>query len=145
MPDNSLVICTDTSVQRYDLSGTLLNTIEIDECYVCAASTKTGTLAISDGDAVTLYDTTTAKKLSTLPISGATSLAFSPDDESLATGTRHGTVAVHDLTTGNQIWSATPPGRHRWPWTIPAAILCVWCWIAYRIAIRTNPRGGSSS
>ena len=145
MPDDSLVICSDSSVKRYDLTGTLLNTISTSGGYVCAASSGTDTLAISDGDTVTLYNTTTAETLRKLPISGAVSLAFSPNDEQLATGSYRGKVAMYNLATGNQIWSATPPGRHRWPWTIPSAILCVWCWVSYQLAIRTNQKGGFSS
>ena len=145
MPDDSLVICSDSSVKRYDLTGTLLNTISTNGGYICAASSGTDTLAVSDGDTVTLFNTSNADPQRSLPISGAMSLAFSPNDKLLATGSYRGNVALYDLTTGNRIWSATPPGRHRWPWTIPATVLCVWCWIAYWIANRANHKGKTNS
>ena len=145
MPDDSLVICSDSSVKRYDLTGTLLNTISTNVGDVCAASGKTDTLAVSDGDTVTLYNTSNAATKRTLPISGVMSLAFSPNDKHLATGSYRGNVALYDLTTGNRLWSATPPGRHRWPWTIPVAVLCVWCWIAYWLADRANHKGKTNS
>ena len=93
MPDDSVVICTDASVNRYDLSGKLLNTIAVTGGYVCAAPNNTDTLAVSDGHTVMLYSITNGETLRTLPLSGAMSLAFSPNDNHLLAGTYDGNVA----------------------------------------------------
>lgn len=142
MPDDSVVICSDSSTKRYDLAGSLLNTINESGGYVCVASRISNILAISDGETVRLCDVTDGTTIRTLSASGVMSLAVSSDDKYLATGDYDGNVVLHDLLTGTRKWTSTPPGRHRWPWTIPATILGVWCWIAYRLA---NNRGKLSS
>lgn len=142
MPDDSVVICADSSTKRYDLSGSLLNTINETGGYVCAASRTSNILAISDGETVRLCDVTDGKTKRTLSTSGVMSVAVSSDDKYLATGDYDGNVVLYDLLTGTRKWASTPPGRHRWPWTIPATILSIWCWIAYRLS---NHRGKPST
>ncbi|MEM6691329.1 MAG: WD40 repeat domain-containing protein [Planctomycetota bacterium] len=137
MPDDSVVICSDSSTKRYDLTGSLLNIIKSGS-YVCAASRISNVLAISDGETVRLCDVTDGTTMRTLSASGVISLAISSDDKWLATGDYDGNVVLYDLLTGTRKWTTTPPGRHRWPWTIPATILVIWCWTAYRLA---NHRG----
>lgn len=142
MPDDSVVICSDSSTNRYDLTGSPLNTISETGGYVCAASRTSNILAISDGETVRLCDVTNGAITRTLSTSGVMSLAVSSDDKYLATGDYDGNVVLYDLLTGTQKWVSTPPGRHRWPWTIPAMILGVWCWIAFRLS---NYRGKPSA
>ncbi|KLU05952.1 G-protein beta WD-40 repeat protein [Rhodopirellula islandica] len=134
MPDDSVVICFDSSTKRYDLTGSLLNTINETGGYVCAASRISNMLAISDGETVRLCDVTDGTITRTLSTSGVMSVAVSSDDKYLATGDYDGNVVLFDLLAGNRQWASTPPGRHRWPWTIPATILGIWCWIAYRLS-----------
>ncbi len=142
MPDDSVVICSDSWTKRFDLSGALLNTIDGKGGYVSAASRTSNTLAISDGETVRLCDVTDGTTTRTLSASGVMSFAVSSDDKFLATGDNDGNVELYDLSTGTRKWVSSPPGRHRWPWTIPATILGVWCWIAYRLF---NQRGKPST
>ena len=142
MPDDSVVICSDSSTKRYDLSGSLLNTINETGGCVCAASRTSNTLAISDGETVRLCDATDGTTKRILSTSGVMSFAVSSDDKYLVTGDYDGNVELYDLLTGTRKWGSTPPGRHRWPWTIPATILGIWCWITYRLS--DNPGKTSS-
>jgi len=145
LPDDSLVLCSNSWIKRYDLSGKLLTTIDDHGGYVCVASQTRGTVVISNGDTVTVCDATNGTIKQTLPLSGAISLALSPNDELLAIGDYNGRVALYNLPNGDRQWLANAPGRHRWPWPIPAAALCAWCWIAWRLASRGTHVGQQSS
>lgn len=141
MPDDSVIICSDTWIKRYDLSGKLLNKIDHGG-RGCVASHIKNTLVISNDDTITLCDVTSGEIIRTLPISGAASLALSADDQLLAIGDYDGRVSLVNLSNGERRWVANPPGQHRWPWTIPIAALLAWCWSAYRLANRAKQRLG---
>lgn len=75
---------------------------DVESAVSAAYSADGTTLAISSNHkhSVTLWDTETGKRLTTLTANAVTSLAFSPDGTTLAAGYYDGTVTLWALTTG---------------------------------------------
>lgn len=70
--------------------------------YVYPAFSPDGqTLAASLGNHVTLWDTQTWKELASLPASGPTGLAFSPDGRILTTYTQSGKIQLWGVAGGH--------------------------------------------
>ncbi len=86
MPDDTVIIGSDTWVKRYDLSGKLLNKFDLHDSFVCVASHGKNTLVVSTEDSITIRDVANGSILKTLPIASAASLALSSDGQLLAVG-----------------------------------------------------------
>lgn len=134
--NDDIIICSDEWVRRYDLTGQLVATLAKRRGYLCSVSRDGTRLAVATDDQLTIYDLHSNKALRSLPSHGTTALALSSRGDALAVGDYHGCVALIDTATGAQRWHSEPPGRYRWPWTLPAAFLIAWAYAAWRLSRR---------
>jgi WD40 repeat protein len=132
VPDDTVVICSDLWVRRYELSGKIHSTLtDSDACYNCSVSRDGQRVAVIDARDIVVYDLA-ADEPKRIRMASATTLAFSPDGEALAVGSCDGVVSMIDVSDGSIRWSVSAPGRNRWPWTIPALFLVIWGITAWR-------------
>jgi WD40 repeat protein len=132
-PDDTVLVCAEEGTRRYDFDGNLVSTYLDGECYAGHVSPDGRTAAVVRNEIVVILDLDTGSVIKRLNLGWAPSLAFSPDSKSLVVGLPHGKVAMIDANSGKRIWSATPPGHYRWPWTLPALLLIVWCFVAWSL------------
>jgi WD40 repeat protein len=134
-PDDTLLVCSDEGVRRYDVSGRVVSTLtDSKNVYICCVSNDGRQAALIEDGNVLIFDLPTAKSTNALLMGSATALAFSPDAQSLAVGDYEGMVSLIDLSTAKRRWMTSPPGRYLWPWTFPASLLGVWGFIAWRLS-----------
>lgn len=138
LSDDNVIVSSDEWVRRYDLNGQLVATLAENGGYLCSASRDGTRLAVATDGQLTIYDLRSNKTLRSLPSHGTTALALTSDGDALAVGDYHGCVALIDTATGARRWYAEPPGRYRWPWTIPAAFLVAWAYAVRRLSRRTS-------
>lgn len=132
--DHDLVVCSDVWVRRYDFTGRVATTLAKSGAYLCCVARDGNTLATYGDGKLSIYDLNSNKVLHSLLFRGATALALSSGGDRLAVGDYAGHVALFDTTTGARRWYCDPPGRHRWPWTVPAAALVAWTFAAWRLS-----------
>jgi hypothetical protein len=135
-PDDNLIVCSDDWVRRYDFAGQVVATLADKRSYLCSIASDGSRLAIAHDWEVTIYDLTSNKVLRSLSFQYATALALSSTGDQLAVGDGHGHVALVDTATGARQWHSNPAGRYRLPWTLPAAFLIVWGYLAWRLSKR---------
>lgn len=142
-PDDTLLVCSGEGACRYDLSGNCVAKLtNADLCKACSVSANGQYAAlVADRKRLEIYDLRSGEKTGSVRfLCSPTSLAFSPDSNSLAVGDACGTVSLFDPRTRTRLWTATPPGRYRWPWTMPAFFLLVWAFVAWRLEKRAAVR-----
>ena len=140
-PDNTLIVCSDRWVRRYEFGGKVVATLCDNGGYLCSVSARGNRLAVCGEDQLTIYDLSSNSVLRSLWFPHATALALSAAGDQLAAGDYNGGVALISTKTGVQRSCSNPPGRHRWPWTLPAVFLVGWlvC-VALRLSRRTARR-----
>jgi WD40 repeat protein len=135
-PDDTLVVCSDECVRRYDIGGKAVATLADKGAYLCSIAGDGKRLAVAHDGHVTIYNLDANTALDSLPLGGTTALALSSNGNELAVGDYNGRVKLIDRGTGAQRWSSNPPGRHRWPWTLPGVFLVAWIYVAWRLSRR---------
>jgi len=129
-----VIVCSDYAVRRFDFAGRMAADLANKRGGRCAVSRRGGVLAVTHDDEVSIYDLETNDLTRTLSIKYASALALSSKGDSLAIGDGSGSVTLLDLTNGKQVWKTSPPGRYRWPSTLPAVSLFVWVCLAWLMA-----------
>ncbi len=132
--DQDLVVCSDTWVRRHDFTGRVTATLAESGAHLCCVACDGSTLAICHDEEVILYDLNSNKVLRSLLFRAATALALSSGGDRLAVGDYAGRVAIFDTASGERRWYCDPPGRYRWPWTLPAAALVAWIFVAWLLS-----------
>lgn len=135
-PDDNLIVCSDDWVRRYDFTGQIVATLSEKGAYLCSIANGAERLSICADGELRVYDLNSNAVLRSMSFQGATALAMSSTGEGLAVGDYNGRVALIDTATGVQRWNATPLGRYRWPWTLPAGFALVWIYVAWRVLRR---------
>jgi len=144
-PDDTVLVCSDAGVRRYDFSGNLVSTLADSKgCYAVCISKDGQNAALIDDGSVVVYGLESGAIVNSVRFNSATTLAFSPDGYALAVGDGDGRVSLIDVRTGNCQWSSSPPGRYRCPWTLPACFLAVWGYIAWRLSQNARTDGNDS-
>lgn len=133
-PDDTLVVCTDDWIRRYELTGQVVATLSDSETCVCSVGGNGNRLAVSTPGEVTIYDLRSDSIAHSLPFRGATAVALSSTGDQLAVGDFRGRVTLIDTETGEHRWNSDPPGRYRFPWTVPAVFLFCWIYVAWRLS-----------
>ena len=143
-PDDTVLVCTDDGAHVYDFHGTLASTlVDQSACYAGRVSPDGRAAALVQDRRVLVVDLATGSVSHKLTLGWAPALAFSPDSQKLAVGLRHGRVSMIHLSTGAKFWTATPPGRYRWPWTLPAFLMLVWAFVAWILHRRSPADDGN--
>ncbi len=138
-PNDTLLVCSDAWVRRYDFSGNIVsNLTDSRHCRACCISNDGQNAALLDAENVVIYNLASGEPAKFVPFDWATTIAFSPDGQSLAVGDNGGKVTLVDVRTGKRQWSSSPPGRYRWPWTLPACVLAVWSYVAWRLSLKAR-------
>jgi WD40 repeat protein len=135
-PNDTLLVCADDWVRRYDFSGNVVSTFPGSKGFhvACVSSDGRHAALIGNGN-VTVFDLASGERTNSMLVGSASALAFSPDGRSLAVGDRDGNVSLFDVRTAEREWTTTPPGRYRWAWTLPAPFLVIWCLIVWRVLL----------
>jgi len=135
LPDQTVIVCTDHWVRRFDMAGNTVAEITSERGDTCSAASDGSRLAVCNfmDDTVSIYDLNSNALVYKLPI-GVPTIAMSSDGGLLALGDFRGQVTLIDAASGSTLWTSSPPGRIRWAWPGPAACLAVWCYIARRLA-----------
>ena len=144
-PDDQVIVCSDKWVRRYDFQGRIVATLADKGAYACSIARDGNRLAVCtrgdlhhhyyDGD-LRIYDLNSNRMLRSWSGQSAAAVALSSAGEEIAVGDFHGRVALFDTATGERRWYSTPPGRYRWPWTLPAAVFVAWAYVARRLSRR---------
>ena len=141
-PDDTLIVCSDSWVRRYDFAGQIVATLEDSNgSYLCSVSSDGSSLAVCGDGNVRIYDLGSNNLLQTISFDGATAMSLSSNGSEVAVGDYNGRVAVIDTATAAHRWYSNPPSRHRWPWTLPAILLVGWGCLAWRLSRRSKPDG----
>ncbi len=143
-PDNTLLICSDKWVRRYDLSGNVLQTVaDAQDVRVGSVSDDGRFVAVAVLDeaktrSVRIFDLCERTEL-TIPRQGNTwALAFSPDGRDIVHAGSGGIVTSTQVSSGKQNWSIQAPGRRRGSPLIPAVALVLWCLVALAVMHRRS-------
>lgn len=132
-PNNSLVVCSDDWVRRYDFDGNVVATFDDRGANLCSISADGMRLAISGYGGLAIYDLSSNRLLRSLSFQGVTALALSCSGDELVVGDNNGRVTLIDTRTGARQWTSSPHGRYRWPWTLPGAFLVAWIYVVWRL------------
>lgn len=135
-PDDTLVVCSEKWVRRYDFVGQHFSTIAETGASFCAMTSDGSKMAIASGTEIKVYDLNSNEIVGSLSVGGISALAISSQGEQLAVGDDNGSVHLFDVETGTRKWIANPPGRYRWPWTLPMTLLAGWGFIAWQFSLR---------
>jgi WD40 repeat protein len=139
-PNDTLLVCLPNSVRRYGFGGESISTlIEGESFRACTVANNVAKAAVLDHENVFVFDLNSNTQTHVIPSSSGTALAFSPDGRSLAVGDARGKVSLIDPNTGAIRWSSNPPGRFRWPWTLPTSFALVWVLVAWRLSKGARP------
>lgn len=137
MAGETVVLGCDGCLLRYDTAGNLVKRLSDKGSGVCAISDDGRWLAVSGYQKVSVFDLSTNQLLREISLGEyAPSLALNSDGSKVAIGDRSGGVSMFDTKSGNRLWYVYPPGRYRWPWTVPLMFLAGWILIAWRLSKR---------
>ena len=149
LPDDTMIVCANSTTKRYDLSGHILELLSASSSYSCSLSPDGKLLATESRGEVRLLDLSTNAKTMEIEVGAfITAITFSPDGQTLAVGDYDGKLTLIDVKTGNTLWTTSPPGRERWPWTYALGFLMLWCLVAVILARRSSkskPTAASST
>jgi len=135
-PNDSVIVCSREWVRRYDFAGHVIATLAgMGKC-LCSVSSDGNTLAVCDGNRLSVYDLRSNRLLRSLPFDGATALALSSNGSDLAVGDYDGHVTLIDAASGTSRWTTTPPGRFRTSWILPALFLLGWFYAVWWLSKR---------
>jgi WD40 repeat protein len=136
-PDDTIIADTPHGICRFDLDGNEIARLRlVNDCSTCRISHDGRQLAwIQNGWAVAA-NPNTGSDFSLFTDGDASCMAFSPDGRTIAVGDNEGRVSLFDTQTGQLQWTASPPGRYRWPWAVPVLCLLLWIYAARRIGKR---------
>lgn len=138
-PDDTLIVCSHDWIRRYDLAGRLVATIASRGARLCCVAPNGTSLAAYGDSGVAIYDLILNKSTRTFSNDGATALSLTSDGRMMAVGDFNGDVSLIETKTGRTRWRVNPPARYRWPWTLPAACLGGWAYVAWRLSRRDRP------
>jgi WD40 repeat protein len=138
VPNDSVVVCSNRWIRRYDFAGEIVATLAESGGRLCCLSADGGSLAVAGHREITVFDLNSNQPLRTIWFEGATALSLNSDGNQLAAGNSEGHVTLFDTATGHRCWDKNPPGRDRWPWTYPLMFFVGWCVLAWRLSCRSN-------
>ena len=138
-PGDTMIACDRNIAKRFDFSGQELTTYDnTDHVSRCLVSNDGTFVVFMNFNKVVVCDLQTGKRRHSFHRGYSSAMAISPDGKSLAIGSQGNIITLIDLASGQVLWETSPPGRYRWPWTLPLGCLIVWTIIARFLARRTR-------
>lgn len=138
--DNTLIVCSDNWIRRYTLAGKVVATLATRGAQLCDISDNGISVAAREDGELTIYDLRSNKQMKRFSLGGVSTLVLSSDGQMMAVGDFNGQVALIETTGGSRRWQVSPPSRYRWPWTVPAAFLLGWIYLAWQAS--KSPKSG---